>query len=563
MFREKWTSYLIVALLLLVPGLFAAWEVVQWTVNYHYVPVGYSMRLRYKGPPLPLPGLPGYSLPAVTPGTFAKVDEDGNPLEIGVLENMVGPGRHFYSPFWWECTIVEDQVVKPGEIGIASSKMGGDLPEDEFLVEGTFGTTEYKGIVRRVFGPGRYRVNNYAYKFEVRPKQPAAVNENSRDRGWVDIPAGYIGVVTKLTADKQTGKKKGIQDDSLPPGLYAINPREQHIDLVNIGYRELSLTVKLKTDQNDNLTLDESGEPLIEDVDSGITFPSKDGFKIQMDFTAIWGIMPEQAPEVIRKFGNVDAVETKVIGPQIESICRNMGSKVGAVDLLVGETRQEFQDETTTAFKSVLEEKDISLLYGLVRHIYIPREVRLPIQLSNIANELKLTRDQEQLTAKTEATLREEEQRVELESQRVELETTKLVAEAIAEGEKEAEQTKAETQKLVATIARETAELDAQAVVVLGRASADAEKLMQEAKSQKFQLAVEAFGSGEAYNQWVFASGLPDDIQLNLLYAGQGTFWTDLKGFSETMLGRQVKQEEATREYSPPVNPVVAPKLSR
>ena len=294
---------------------------------------------------------------------------------------------------------------------------------------------------------------------------------------------------------------------------------------------------------------------MIDDVDSGITFPSKDGFKIQMDFTAIWGILPEQAPEVIRKFGNVEAVESKVIGPQIESICRNMGSKVGAVDLLVGETRQSFQDETTEAFKSVLEEKDLSLLYGLVRHMYIPREVRVPIQLSNIANELKLTRDQEQLTAKTEANLREEEQKVELETQRTELETTKLVAEAIAEGNKTAEQTKAETQQKVASIAKETAELDAQAVVLLGRASADAEKLMQEAKSQKFQLAVDAFGSGEAYNQWVFAEGLPDDIKLNLLYAGQGTFWTDLKGFTDVMLGRQVKQDEQNRDYSPPVKP--------
>ena len=63
------------------------------------------------------------------------------------------------------------------------------------------------------------------------------------------------------------------------------------------------------------------------------------------------------------------------------------------------------------------------------------------------------------------------------------------------------------------------------------------------AKAEKFQLAVEAFGSGSAYNQWVFATGLPDDIRLKLLYAGEGTFWTDLKGFSETLLGRQAQQE--------------------
>ncbi|MDA0834137.1 MAG: SPFH domain-containing protein [Planctomycetota bacterium] len=552
MFREKLNKIWVIVALLIVAGLAAGSEVINWTINYHYVPVGMSMRLRYKGPPLPF--LPGNKVSA-TAGTFAKVDDNGHPLEVGVLENMVGPGRHFYSPFWWECKLVEDFVVKPGEIGIASSKMGADLPVGEFLVEGDLGATKHKGIVRRVFGPGRYRINDYAYKFDVIKSPEGKATTTNQHNGWLEIPAGHIGVVTNLTGDTETGAKKGIQDQTLPPGLYAINPAEQKVDLVNIGYRELSLTANLKTNQNGDLQFDESGEPMIDDVDSGITFPSKDGFKIQMDFTAIWGILPEQAPEVIRKFGNVEAVESKVIGPQIESICRNMGSKVGAVDLLVGETRQSFQDETTEAFKSVLEEKDLSLLYGLVRHMYIPREVRVPIQLSNIANELKLTRDQEQLTAKTEANLREEEQKVELETQRTELETTKLVAEAIAEGNKTAEQTKAETQQKVASIAKETAELDAQAVVLLGRASADAEKLMQEAKSQKFQLAVDAFGSGEAYNQWVFAEGLPDDIKLNLLYAGQGTFWTDLKGFTDVMLGRQVKQDEQNRDYSPPVKP--------
>ncbi|MFN0198992.1 MAG: SPFH domain-containing protein [Planctomycetaceae bacterium] len=546
MFRENWGSKFWIVLVIVVVSIgIAGQEVIDWTINYHYVPVGQSMRLRYKGPPLPF--LPG-GKPSAAPGAFAAVDESGYPTEVGVLEHMVGPGRHFYSPFWWECTLVEDVVVKPGEIGLASSKMGNDLPTGEFLVEGDLGATKHKGIIRRVFGPGRYRINDYAYKFEIVKQDAATVKYENRHNGWVDIPAGYFGVVTNLTGDKETGAKPGIQDHTLPAGLYAINPREQHLDLINVGYRELSISANLKMDQNGDLLFDESGEPMIAGDDSGITFPSKDGFKIEMDFTAIWGVMPEQAPEVIRKFGNIDAIETKVIGPQIESICRNMGSKVGAVELLVGETRQVFQEDTTASFKAVLEEKDISLLYGLVRHMYIPREVRLPIQMSNIANELKLTRDQEQLTAKTEANLREEEQKVELESQRVELDTVKLVAEAVAQGQKEAEQTKAETQKMVAVINKETAELDAQAVVLLGKANADTEKLMQEAKSQKFQLAVDAFGSGEAYNQWVFASGLPEDIELNLLYAGQGTFWTDLKGFTDVMLGRQVQKQEASEQ---------------
>ena len=64
----------------------------EWTFNRHYVPDGYSLVLRYKGPPLPF--LPG-ERPVSASGQFAKVDDRGRPLEKGVLQTMLGPGRHF------------------------------------------------------------------------------------------------------------------------------------------------------------------------------------------------------------------------------------------------------------------------------------------------------------------------------------------------------------------------------------------------------------------------------------------------------------------------------------
>jgi hypothetical protein len=223
-------------------------------------------------------------------------------------------------------------------------------------------------------------------------------------------------------------------------------------------------------------------------------------------------------------------------------LCRNKGSSLGAVDLLVGDTRRKFQDDVSDSFHKVLEDKDLTLLHGFVRNIHIPQEVRKPIQESFLADELTLTRNQEQLTTLTEGQLREAEKKVELEEERIKAETMKLVAEAIAEGAKTAEETKAETAKLVAATARETAELDAQATVTLGRATASVKQQSAEAKSELFKLAVDAFGSGKAYNQWVFATGLPQDIQLDLFYAGEGTLWTDLKGFTDLMLGSEAQQ---------------------
>ena len=262
--------------------------------------------------------------------------------------------------------------------------------------------------------------------------------------------------------------------------------------------------------------------------------------------------MPDQAADVIRNFGSLEAAETKVVVMQIESICRNMGSSLGAVDLLVGNTRQKFQEEVSSEFNTVLKDSGLTLLHGFVRNIHIPLEIRTPIQEKFVADELKLTREQELLTARTEATLREAEKTVDLEKERVNAETMKMAAQAIAEGNKEAEETKAETLKKVATIARTTAELDAQASVTLGKAKASSKQLEAEAKSELFKLAVDSFGSGSAYNQWVFATGLPEDVELNLFYAGEGTLWTDLKGFTDVMVGKEAKAAQSPLQKSAP-----------
>jgi hypothetical protein len=515
-------------------------EVFHWTFNRIYVPQGYSLMVRYKGPPLPF--LPG-SRPPAQSGHFAKVDANGNPLEVGILKEMRGPGRHFYWVGWWEVQLLADTTIKPGELALVSSKMGDNLKDGQFLVDGELGETAEKGTLRKVFGPGTYRINTYAYDVTVIKDVTIDSGKQVKHAGWVSIPTGYVGVVTNLTDNKRTGAKSGIQDNVLQPGLYPVNPKEQHIDIIIVGYGEKSVKSNLVSDASGAPKLDDSGEPTVEDDDSGITFPSSDGFKIHMDFTAVWGIMPDQAPDVIRKFGTLEAVETKVVIPQIESICRNRGSSLGAVALLVGESRRKFQDEASNEFERILKEKDLTLLHGFVRNIHIPQEVRKPIQESFLSEELKLTRDQEQLTAHTEGLLREAERTVELETESINAETTKLQAEAIASGNKKAEETKAETSKLVAKIARDTAELDAQAVVTLGKANASIKQIQAEAKSELFKLAVDAFGSGQAYNQWVFATGLPEDIQLDLFYAGEGTFWTDLKGFSDVMLSREAQQQ--------------------
>jgi len=43
---------------------------------------------------------------------------------------------------------------------------------------------------------------------------------------------------------------------------------------------------------------------------------------------------------------------------------------------------------------------------------------------------------------------------------------------------------------------------------------------------------------------------LPEDVKLNLIFAGDGTFWTDLGGkdFANTALGKQLQESESKKK---------------
>ena len=534
------------AVVLAVVGYFGIW---QWVFCRIEVPPGNSLLVRYKGP------WPFGASTMAPEGTLVQTVAN-RPVQVGILENMPGPGRHFYSPLEYETQLVKDQVIAPGKIGVLVAKIGKPLPEGAYLVD----AKGYRGILRQVLTPGRYRLNTYAYDIKIMDVDACAENNAKIKRDKDDptlIPPGYVGVVTNKASDPRAGEERGIQPQVLQPGIYFLNPEEKRIDIVSIGYSETSLTVEASkqtqqartassTSADDPASSAFSGDRMGTSTPDdptyvpgkGIEFPSSDGFPIHLDYTAIWGILPEQAPAVIRQFGTLKDVEQKVILPQIESICRLHGSRRGAVDLLVGDTREQFQNETTAELERVLTAKNLSLLFGLTRHIYVPKVVREPIQKAKIADELTKTRDQEQLTAKAQAELTEAKAKVVFSGKRTGAETEKKVAEVTAMGEKSAKEIEAKTEKLRAEIDAKSAEIDAQTTRVMGEAKAESVKLAKVAKAERLQLLVKAIGGTGPYDQYIFAEGLPTDLKLGIFYAGPGTLWTDLKGFEQTMLGR-------------------------
>jgi hypothetical protein len=508
------------------------------------------------------------------------------PGQKGIEEEVLGPGRHFRDPFRFDWELKDLTVVPAGNpatwewvhtisskarerisdgrftpkgdfpmIGVVTRRIGKHAPPGQMIVKRDSG---YAGILEEVLTPGTYKLNPYVYEIEM---HPATV-----------IPAGFVGVVTNLfgaapkeemggtLAELNTGEsspsaetattqhvsfvrplakvgERGTLRDVLQPGVYFINPKLQKVTLIEIGFNEFS--------QHHN-----------NKVDSQISFPSDTGFLIRVGVTVIWGIDPRHASEIINEFGNTDGVIDKVIEPQLRSICRNIGSTYAARDFIQGEKRELFQKALKDELQHVCRGKNIEVLLALVREIEVvspestgpggevTEDLKRTIQESYIAKEKQITKEKQRDAAAVKAQLEEYKKKIDIARETIKAQTRILVANVRAEGEKLAAEVDAQAGLEVATIGQQVAGLDAQRTEILGQAKADVEKMKNEADAKGYQLMVSAFGGAKAYNLYTFAENFqPQSIKL--IFAGTGTFWTDLKGFEEAGAAKILQQETA------------------
>ena len=521
----------------------------------------------------------------------------------GIQEDVLGEGRYFLNPWFYEHDIRPVVTIPPGKVGIVTAKVGADLPEGEFLAE-----PGQKGIWRNVLGPGKYRLNPAGYQIDIVDA--------------ISIPIGYDGVVTSLsgqqTAPNEFAKQgeKGVRSDVLQPGLYFVNPREFKVDVLEIGVNQVSLlgkgggaviTKALMASQNaamDQLNLNVLQEqqdkredymrneassgmrlggrlapaPAAQSVMSAIAgrserakraaaeaapvampqpempsvsfvleqfveFPSRDGFEISLDMTVEFELRPKDVAWIYRTYGDLPAAVDKVIMPQILSVSRMKGSAYGAKDFIVGEGREKFQSELTDALAATLAEKRITIHNALIRHVNVPDQILNPIQQASLAQEQDLTNQEKQNTAKKQAELNTELSLIGQRREQVAQETEKIKAVVQADQDRQVAGIQADTLRQSAEIEKQTAAVNAEKVTTLGSADAEVVRMVDGEKAKGQQLKVKAFGDAEAYNFWTFASGLGDDLKINILHAGPGTLWTDLEkaGLSDLGAGQALQ----------------------
>jgi regulator of protease activity HflC (stomatin/prohibitin superfamily) len=562
----------LLSLLVILWGLFMVWK---WGITRVFVgPDEVLVVINRFGEPLP--------------EGMVVVPRDHYDQYKGIREEVQGPGRYFINPVFYETEVKKVTIIHPGQPDRWTWSPDGKLidlntaPQIGLVArrQGKPGNTEvvdagFKGIQKEVLTPGVYKINPYLD--EVKPL-PAMV-----------IPPGSVGVVTRLFGESTEvvsatlteivqsttapttqqaavaahvqapsrlvvgENQRGVLRDVLQPGIYYVNPRMYKIDILPVGYDALTLENR-------------PGAP----ASHTIRFLSKDGYQVDLDFTVVWGVAPADAPTIIANIGGWDRVEENVIKQAMISACQNEGARYTAKELIQGSTRSAFQEALETSLDSQVSPRNIHVLLALIRNIGIKdntgqdatRGLLATIQQANIEVERQITNVQKTATEKKRAELEQAMKLVDVARETVVAETKVKVANILAEGQKKAAEIDAQREVEVAAVQQEIALLDAQTVQILGKAQADVARAKNEAEAKGAKLLIDAFGSPQAYNNYIFARNF-DPSDLRLIFAGPGTFWTDLKSFQEIGGANQILQQTqpsaAPVVQPPPAPPAQAP----
>jgi len=481
-------------------GIFAYEGLWRWGIERTFVPQHSSLQLtRLTGN-------------ASSKDSYAKAGEQG------VVEQLLGPGRHFVPPWEYQTRLVEDFEVPAGQIALVRNNVGKDLPEGRFLAN-----SDEKGTQKQILTPGVWRLNTFGQTPYIEPAQTAAGFKDTQP--MICVPPGYVGVQT--LAEPINGEK-GILPRVLQAGYYAINPEQIKVTIIGIGYDVFDLhatydDVRIKDKDGNMHTVKRPREG------TGVSFPLADGKQMYLDITVVWGIFPEDAPRIVGEYGTLQMLEEKIIVPEVLSICKNAGSDLTTQMFISGATRDKFQESVTAHLQKIGKEKGIHFLIALVRGFHPDPEIAETIQAKMIAEEEMITlnteRDRDTVAAELEAAKR----KVQTAITDFDAETEDLAAAEREEGMKQAATVKAEADRKVATLERQAAEVNAQATKTGGKADADVIEMTSKAEAELLKLMVNAYGGAENFNLVTFAKALPEDLRVEYHYAGPGTLWTDMQ----------------------------------
>ena len=498
--------------------------------------------------------------------------------EKGIWREVLAEGRHFLDPVLYDVKLCPNISIPLGKVGIVTSKVGSELPPGEIIAADSKG----KGVQREVLGPGVYRLNPEGFKVEIMD----AINIPP---GYVGIVTSQTGKAPQPGKFAAPGEK-GVMQDILQPGLYYINPYAFQINVIEIGMNQVTMsgnakgasvvsgrsqlaaanstlqsmasnTLKFQTElrrqtvrpvakkrmlsvqknrarairQSEDAAVPAAAKDYavpsqIFGLSRAVEFPSRDGFKVLLDMTVEFELLPEKISLLYMLYGDLPQVVEKILLPQVLSVSRLKGSSYRAQDFIMGDGREKFQLDLRNELVKTLESKNIVVHNAIIRNVEIPRDILVPIQAVSLAQEQNLTNVAMQNTAKKLAELNTETELIEQRRQEVRQETEKIVASINAERKREVAAINASTQLKVAEIQLKKSEIIAKTNQLKGETETKAKFLVENEKARGEIMKAKAVGNGSLLSEMIMVNTLNPKVKTSIIHAGPGTLWTDLKG---------------------------------
>ena len=392
----------------------------------------------------------------------------------GIQAEVLGEGRYFRNPFVWEWKICPVTDVPAGKFAVLVRKYGKALPAGEIIAP----DNQSRGIVKEVLGTGRHRINPYAYEVKLFDD--------------IKILPGQIGIVTQLTGkDIFSGEKndfnyengylikgnhKGVISQVLKSGTHRLNPFTHSVMLMNTRSQRHEFS------GND-----------------AITFLTLDGFTVSLEGTVEFNINEKLAPRLVQVVGDMNDILKKIILPSVHGFARIEGSKKGATEFIIGESRRLFQEELDKFLRKNCAKWGIVINSVLIRDIIVPQQIAEIIRKRELALQDARKYTQEITRAKSEAELAKQKTLAEQNKKKVAAETERLTAKIAAE-QKQVEAVMAAQADLdVAKIDYETAKSEAKSVLNAAVAQSAVIKETKAKEAEVLARMVKAFGNGENF----------------------------------------------------------------
>ncbi|GAB5515124.1 SPFH domain-containing protein [Rhodopirellula baltica] len=445
----------------------------------------------------------------------------------GLQEKVLTEGRYFYNPWNWDWDIVPQVEIPENRLGVRIRLYGDDLGYGNLIAY----EPNQKGIAAEVLRPGRHQLNAVVYEAgqEV-PRYRDNFIELVELHEPIVIPAGFKGVVTLLSAPPAEDPnqllveegKRGVQEKTLDPGVYYINPYVQRVNLVDCRSQRFNLS--------------NGGE---------MGFPSRDGFWVRLDGRIEFRVDPERAAEVFVTYndsGNDDGYDArveeeiieKIILPNARSFCRLRGSDNSGRDFILGEKRLAFQKDFQQTLGETCRQQGIEIIQALVTRISPPQQIASPVRDRQIATQQaqQYVKEIEQQTSEQQLKIEQEMVKRKEALVEVDREVIKLTTEAMRQ--QEVAVIEAEQRKKVAEVELAAAKDQSEAILAQGKAEAEVIGFENEAEAAGWVKSVEAYnGDGDEYARWVMLRKLAPSYRQMMVNTADSSLMNIFNEFNE------------------------------